>query len=48
MNQHTTLEAIVKDIIRAWDNGDLTTVEEHITAAEEIVLGKSRMVVLGD
>lgn len=47
MNRQATLEAIVKDIIRSWDNGDMTTVEEHITAAEEIVTEKSR-VVLGD
>jgi hypothetical protein len=46
MNQHTTLEAILKDIIRAWDNGDMTTVEESITAAEELVTGESRVVVL--
>jgi hypothetical protein len=48
MNRQATLEAIVNNIIRAWDKGDLTTVEEHITAVEEIVTGESRVVVLGD
>jgi hypothetical protein len=38
------LEAIVKDIIRAWDNGDMTSVEEAVTAAETVILGKSRVV----
>jgi hypothetical protein len=45
MTPLTKLDAIVKDIIRAWDNGDMTAVEESITTAEEIVTGESRVVL---
>jgi hypothetical protein len=48
MNQHATLEAIVKDLIRVWDTGDMMTFENSITAAETLILGKSRVVVLDD